>query len=139
MSYLKEHKGVVTGTTDTESAFGRIHPEVHEEVRHTGYLEGKMKHTHRKLAKDVDKHGLKSCENPACDNSEMQPRQFATCSRCSWAAYCCRDCQKDDWKRHKKECKSGDAAKNLEKHEMQNKSDNALMVGQSQHVLTIVR
>lgn len=96
-----------------------------------------MKQTHKKLDKDIDRIGLKKCENRNCENFESHPRQFPTCSRCSWAAYCSRDCQASDWKRHKKECKSGEASK--KENETQNASKNCLMVGQSQRVLTIIR
>ena len=45
----------------------------------------------------------------------------------------------DDWKRHKKDCKSGEAAKKVQEEETQNKTKACLMVGQSQQAMTIVR
>jgi ankyrin repeat protein len=38
----------------------------------------------------------------ACKNSGLN---FKVCSACKNVHYCSRDCQKSDWKRHKKECK----------------------------------
>ena len=100
---------------------------------------GKMKLSHKKLSKDADKVGYKECENPECEKVESQPRQFSACSRCKGAVYCCKECQLGDWKRHKKDCKSGEAAKKVQEEETQNKTKACLMVGQSQQVMTIVR
>mmetsp|Transcript_1462 Transcript_1462/g.3072 ORF Transcript_1462/g.3072 Transcript_1462/m.3072 type:complete len:200 (-) Transcript_1462:23-622(-) len=32
-------------------------------------------------------------------------KKLMRCTRCQSAVYCCRECQKKDWKRHKKVCK----------------------------------
>ena len=61
--------------------------EAHEEVRHTGALDGEMKKTGKKLAKDMDKIGLKNCFNPNCNRFEQQPKQFAKCTRCGFGEY----------------------------------------------------
>ena len=45
---------------------------------------------------------LRSCALPACAAVEPQPKLFKHCSRCMGAAYCCREHQAADWKRHKK-------------------------------------
>jgi hypothetical protein len=37
---------------------------------------------------------------------ERQPREFSTCSKCKWVAYCCKDHQVADWPLHKKICKT---------------------------------
>ena len=43
-----------------------------------------------------------------CGTSEEDVgRKIMSCSRCKSIYYCSRQCQKDDWKRHKKECKDG--------------------------------
>lgn len=97
-----------------------------------------MKQTSKKIVKDVDKVGIRKCENPACDNVERQPLQFARCSKCKWVVYCCRDCQKSDWKRHKKVCLTESAQKQSAFKE-QNKDISTLQFGQSQQLLTIVR
>ena len=52
--------------------------------------------------------------------------------------FCCsRQCQTDDRKRHKKECKQ--VAKEVREEQAQNKAKNCLQVGQSQQVLQIIR
>ncbi|CAG9461829.1 unnamed protein product [Pedinophyceae sp. YPF-701] len=43
----------------------------------------------------------KRCEAQGCDKRE----NLSTCARCACVMYCCGDCQKADWGRHKKECK----------------------------------
>jgi len=40
-----------------------------------------------------------TCALPKCDKPGVK-----TCARCRIARYCCREHQKGDWKRHKKEC-----------------------------------
>jgi len=138
-AYLREHEAVVRGQKSKSDAMDSLFGgDDREEVRHTGSLMGKMKLSHKKLAKDADKMGYKQCENADCDKVESQPRQFSTCTRCKWASYCSKECQVGDWKRHKKECKSGEAAKKAQEEETQNKKKSCLMVGQSQQVLMIV-
>jgi len=145
---LQEHEAVVSGRksmTDytakgtLKAPPNHVHGQEFEEVRHTGARSGDMKATHQKLAKDIDRIGLKHCARPDCGKFESHPRHFSTCSRCKFAAYCSKECQKKHWPEHKKACKSGEAAKNLQELETQNKLKNCLMVGQSQQVLTIVR
>ncbi|KAL7533161.1 hypothetical protein ACHAXR_005856, partial [Thalassiosira sp. AJA248-18] len=137
--FLREHEAVIQGHKSKGDAMDNLFPDNEcEELRHTGSLMGKMKLSHKKLAKDADKIGYKQCENHACENLESQPGQFSTCSKCKWAAYCCRDCQVGDWKRHKKECKSGEAVMKAQAEKTQNKMKNCLMVGQSQQVLVII-
>eukprot|EP00803_Ostreobium_quekettii_P002884 evm.model.scf_1032EXC.3 EVM.evm.TU.scf_1032EXC.3 scf_1032EXC:29386-37212(-) len=46
------------------------------------------------------------CDNAACDREETMPREFMFCRGCKCAAYCSRECQKADWRRHKAECGS---------------------------------
>lgn len=139
-SYLQEHEAVVSGKKSKSEAMNILHPEKElKEVRHTGSRSGDMKATHQKLAKDIDRLGLNICERPDCPNVESHPRQFSTCSRCKFAAYCGRECQKKHWSEHKKACRSGEAAKKAQELETQNKLKNCLMVGQSQQVLQIVR
>lgn len=102
-TYLQQHEAVVSGRVSTHDALENMYGgDDREEVRHTGSLMGKMKLTHKKLAKDADKIGFKHCSNPECDKFEKQPKQFMTCSRCKWSAYCGRDCQVSDWKRLKR-------------------------------------
>lgn len=135
---LQQHESVVRGEISARDAMENMYGnDDREEVRHTGSLMGKMKLTHKKLAKDTDKIGLKHCSNPNCDKVETHPKQFMLCSRCNWSAYCGRDCQVSDWKIHKKNCK--ELATKVQEEKTQNKTKASLQVGESQRVLTIIR
>ncbi len=54
-------------------------------------------------AADAARHGLRRCALPSCDAQEPHPKLFKLCGRCSGAAYCCKQHQTEDWKRHKRE------------------------------------
>jgi hypothetical protein len=59
--------------------------------------------------------GLK-CSLPSCTKTKRtdengRERPLALCSRCGWAAYCSQECQRADWKEHKKLCGSAKANK----------------------------
>eukprot|EP00592_Proboscia_alata_P008327 CAMPEP_0194356890 /NCGR_PEP_ID=MMETSP0174-20130528/4449_1 /TAXON_ID=216777 /ORGANISM="Proboscia alata, Strain PI-D3" /LENGTH=577 /DNA_ID=CAMNT_0039126673 /DNA_START=248 /DNA_END=1981 /DNA_ORIENTATION=- len=138
---LENHKAVLDGRMTKEEFLAQYTPKDANkpEVRHTGLRQGKMKNSGMKLAKDIEKKGLFQCANEGCHNVERQPRQFSTCSRCKWACYCSKECQSTDWKRHKKECKSGEAVKNRTVYKDQNKDESCLQYGQTQQLLTIVR
>ncbi|CAB9521010.1 expressed unknown protein [Seminavis robusta] len=41
-----------------------------------------------------------------CGNNSSEADRLSVCSKCQGAAYCNRECQKCDWKKHKKECSS---------------------------------
>ena len=45
---------------------------------------------------------IKSCAN--CDKADNPETPFKRCSRCQTSYYCSKDCQKADWKEHKKSC-----------------------------------
>ena len=47
---------------------------------------------------------LKTCA--ACGRQEDAVRAFKACARCNAVFYCGRECQKADWKAHKKACKA---------------------------------
>lgn len=48
---------------------------------------------------------LAPCGNRSCDKYETAVKSFYLCSACKKIAYCCRLCQKEDWKkRHKHKC-----------------------------------
>ncbi len=48
---------------------------------------------------------LAPCANLTCDKVESKVKEFRTCSKCKAVAYCCLECQREDWKRHKnREC-----------------------------------
>ena len=55
--------------------------------------------------KSVKKMGL--CCNPNCSRPEnrVERSKMFCCTRCGEANYCSVECQKDDWKEHKEECK----------------------------------
>lgn len=54
-----------------------------------------------------DKHkgnGLNLCWRPQCDSVEERRGEFRKCARCMQAVYCSKECQKQHYKVHKKEC-----------------------------------
>ena len=50
----------------------------------------------------------KQCENCKKKQSELS-NPLKACAKCHTQAYCSRDCQKDDWKNHKKVCAGNNA------------------------------
>jgi hypothetical protein len=64
--------------------------------------DAKARHQHAAAA-DVARHGLRRCTLPSCDAQEPHPKLFKLCGRCNAAAYCCKEHQTEDWKRHKRE------------------------------------
>jgi hypothetical protein len=46
--------------------------------------------------------GIQFCRK--CDEVDDASERFKQCSRCKVAYYCSRECQKEHWKIHKKEC-----------------------------------
>lgn len=135
---LKNHEhAVATGKSPFDSVEQLKEPAT-EEVRHTGTRHGKMKPSNASLVADIEKRGLVGCAFPECQEMEKEPRQFPTCSRCKWAAYCCRNHQTLDWKRHKKEC-STVAVQQRQDYKQQRKSQDTLMPGQTQQFMTVVR
>ena len=85
---LRQHEMVIDGGDPNHASFRHMSMTEDHEERHTGTLEGGMKLVHRKIAKDVEKKGLRYCARPECKQIEGASRQFAVCSRCKWKAYC---------------------------------------------------
>jgi len=136
---LRQHEMVIDGGDPNHASFRHMSMKNHEETRHTGTSDGGMKLVHRKIAKDVEKKGLRFCARPECKQIEGASRQFAVCSRCKWKAYCSRECQKMDWKRHKGEdCSNEKTAKEKEEYKEQRKGNETLMPGQIQQFMTVV-
>jgi len=47
---------------------------------------------------------LQSCQNRGCDKATSNTQPLLICSGCKLASYCCKQCQRTDWKRHKQNC-----------------------------------
>ena len=60
-----------------------------------------------KQVKSVKKMGL--CYNPNCSHPEgkVERSKMFSCTRCGAANYCSVECQRADWKEHRKECDKG--------------------------------
>lgn len=58
-----------------------------------------------KQVKHITKIGI--CLNPGCKlpDNKVARNDMVCCTRCSLVNYCCRECQVDDWRRHRKECR----------------------------------
>ncbi|KAJ7597566.1 hypothetical protein C8J56DRAFT_1041759 [Mycena floridula] len=54
--------------------------------------------------RDVEELVLKECSRDQCPNQEQKAAQFQRCGSCHTVVYCCRECQKGDWKKHKPDC-----------------------------------
>jgi hypothetical protein len=54
-------------------------------------------------ARDVARHGLRSCALPSCGATEEHPKTYKLCGRCRGAAYCGAAHCAEVWKRHKRE------------------------------------
>ena len=58
-------------------------------------------------------HKLTGIMCETCHVREQEQCKFAKCSKCRQVAYCCVDCQKDNWKTHKLSCKKPTSQKKL--------------------------
>lgn len=63
---------------------------------------------------DIDKHGLGECSLPSCGKAERTVREFAACSSCRLAWYCCKEHQALHWTKHKRACRGKAAVRNAE-------------------------
>jgi hypothetical protein len=53
-----------------------------------------------------DSNSTETRKCKSCKKAESESTPLRNCSRCKSAVYCSRDCQKADWKTHKKVCAS---------------------------------
>jgi hypothetical protein len=53
-----------------------------------------------------DSNSTETRKCKSCKKAESESTPLRNCSRCKSAVYCSRDCQKADWKAHKKVCAS---------------------------------
>ena len=56
------------------------------------------------LSRPVDRGVVEEGYSCACCNKTMLAKEIRLCARCKITTYCGRDCQKRDWKEHKKYC-----------------------------------
>jgi len=52
-----------------------------------------------------NEEAVRACQNMQCLKTEHDATMLR-CGACKYATYCSKECQKLDWKRHKKDCKS---------------------------------
>ena len=57
-----------------------------------------------KQVKPIIKIGLCRSDQCSLPGKKVARNAMIYCTRCSLVNYCCRECQVDDWKRHKKDC-----------------------------------
>ncbi|VDB90042.1 unnamed protein product [Peniophora sp. CBMAI 1063] len=62
--------------------------------------------SHNKDAQAKTREKKVTCSNPTCDREESPSGALRACSQCHAARYCSSECQKADWKAHKKSCLS---------------------------------
>jgi hypothetical protein len=57
---------------------------------------------------------LKACKTCGKLKAELskEEKKLKTCGKCKRVAYCSKECQKKDWKGHKKNCGPADAPNN---------------------------
>ena len=74
---------------------------------------------------DVAKYGLRDCAFPSCSKTEKTVKEFAGCSGCRSAVYCCPEHQALDWRAHKKACREKEAARLAEEREVEETAGRA--------------
>jgi hypothetical protein len=89
-------------TDDEEATLRTLIPSFAQAVvavhsRNTDALQQQI----RRAAEDVALHGLRTCALPRCGATEAQPKTFKVCSLCQRVAYCGKEHQREDWRRHK--------------------------------------
>ena len=65
--------------------------------------------------RQAEKDHCQNATNKVCANCQKSqsdlPASLKRCAKCQIQAYCSRDCQKEDWKAHKKTCASNQQGK----------------------------
>jgi hypothetical protein len=87
-----------SGMVFTEAAVEDVH------VRCIGTLARRISNT----AQGFARKGV--CQNPTCSREQQANKTRLFCSVCRRAAYCSKECQKADWRQHKRGCISGTVA-----------------------------
>jgi len=136
---LEDHIAVLDGRKTLEEFRTKHFPKKVNKKEEVDHAESKMLEMKNSDRSDKKLTKLFQCANEGCINIEQQPKEFSTCSRCKATYYCSRECQTADWKRHKNECKNGEAAKKKTDNKDQNKDERCLRHGQAQQLLTIFR
>ena len=57
----------------------------------------------------------KACKTCGKLNAELskEKKKLKTCGKCKKVAYCSKECQKEDWKDHKEDCRLAGAFNNM--------------------------
>ena len=62
-------------------------------------------HKQSRLMADLKFWALQGEQSQRCLNCKKGNCELQTCSRCNYCVYCSRECQEDDWDRHKEGCR----------------------------------
>lgn len=89
-----------TAKTLKQLADAEVMRMVQAPLHHSGWEEDKRRGQQRVA--------LRSCAG--CGATEDSLRSFGKCEGCKQVVYCGRECQKRDWKAHKKACKAAASA-----------------------------
>jgi hypothetical protein len=98
--------------TDLETKIARLaadiahrNDEIRDKTSELQQLSGRME-TFKRLVRTAYKNSISDCTNPRCSNVEGldADSRFGCCPVCKMAKYCCRECQVENWRRHRRHC-----------------------------------